>query len=416
MAFLRLFFILMLLLPTAYQAPRGALLLLIVLFSFSYKKKLFIHKEVGGWWILTFAVSLLSIIYSVAIGNPGALANVTVFLVWPTLYLYFMMRCHSLDVLIALLKTLVYCGLFLGVFNFIMLFNEFIFHIGFLSSIGEVLNYNYNVGITEGFVEYNTPSQSLLPYVMYFSATLLLLNPDILGVKKKYIIFSSIFAIIDILLSNRRAMWITIGLLPALLFVMFRTLPEGKKVTSKILIISIAALLVLTVTVYYMLDVEYLINEISSISDFSGDESNYERTMQFRSLTRDFLDKPLFGCGIGYASSYVRTPEHPWEYEMVYNYLLSCVGIVGFTIYLLSVCWIYIKSYFKARVNILYKNILYPQLAGLFAFIVINATNPYLLKFDFLWILFLPIVSLNMILISSKKCKENYEKESVSIS
>lgn len=68
---------------------------------------------------------------------------------------------------------------------------------------------------------------------------------------------------------------------------------------------------------------------------------------------------------------------------MIRNYLLSVVGIIGFTIYLGSVLWIYFKSYKLAKRNELYASILYPQIGGLFSFLVINATNPYLLKFVF---------------------------------
>lgn len=416
MALLKLFFLLMLLLPTAYQAPRGVVLLMVLLATLNIKAKLKVSKEVGIVWCLTFVVSLFSFLHGLLAGNPGALANVTVFLIWPTLYLYFMLRSHSFKVLDGLLTTLFYGSTFIVLFNFVMLLNELTFHVGFLTAIGELLNYQYNVGITEGFMEYNTPTQSLLPYTLYFSAILFLLNPKHLRNKKIYLIIIFLFSMIDILLSNRRAMWVVIAALPLVLLVMFYSLPQGKKVTSKIIVISVFAACVLLGTAFYMLDLEYVFSEISSILDFSGDDSNYERTMQFRSMFKDFVDNPLFGCGMGYVSSYIRTPDHPWEYELVYNYLLSVVGIIGFTIYLGSVLWIYFKSYKLAKRNELYASILYPQIGGLFSFLVINATNPYLLKFDFLWILFLPVVSINTILITSKDRNKKNVQESFCIS
>jgi len=37
-----------------------------------------------------------------------------------------------------------------------------------------------------------------------------------------------------------------------------------------------------------------------------------------------------------------------------------------------------------------------PVLVGMASFLVANVTNPYLLKFDSMWVLFLPIVLLNV--------------------
>ena len=39
--------------------------------------------------------------------------------------------------------------------------------------------------------------------------------------------------------------------------------------------------------------------------------------------------------------------------------------------------------------------LLIPTLSGLFCFLIINATNPYLASFDYLWVVFLPVAILN---------------------
>jgi hypothetical protein len=39
--------------------------------------------------------------------------------------------------------------------------------------------------------------------------------------------------------------------------------------------------------------------------------------------------------------------------------------------------------------------IMLPLSVGLAAFLIANATNPYLLKFDFMWALFLPLALIN---------------------
>tara|TARA_B110000971_G_C19803123_1_gene405305 strand:- start:163 stop:378 length:216 start_codon:yes stop_codon:yes gene_type:complete len=51
--------------------------------------------------------------------------------------------------------------------------------------------------------------------------------------------------------------------------------------------------------------------------------------------------------------------------------------------------------------------LLAPQLVALVCFLIINASNPYLGKFDYLWTIFLPIASINAISLNSRLIKNN---------
>ena len=393
----------MLLVPARFQAVRGILLILIVLFSFNNIEIKRINKSVSVLWYLTFIVSFLSIVYGAFVGNPGALPYFSVFVAWPILYLYFMYRSNSLSVIIDLLKTLNIGMLFVASFNLIMIINEAYLHFNFLITMGEVLGCQYNIDLDNGVVRYFTPSQSLLPYIIYYSLTYILLGSDSKLFSRKISIASFVIALLAIFLSARRAMWTTIALLPFVLIVVFKLLNLSSKIVKYVVLISLFISGILLLLVNYYLDIDNIVNMMQSISNFTDNESNYERSLQYKSMLNDFFSSPIFGKGIGYVSSYVRTPEHPWEYELVYNYLLSSVGIVGFVIYSYGICWLYVKSFKLSRINLVYCEILIPQLMGLFAFLIINATNPYLLKFDFLWILFLPIVSINSVLNNASK-------------
>lgn len=402
----------MLIVPTAFQIPRGVLLVLIIFLSVTSNSKMYVPKVVGRWWLATFVISVISLTYSLIRGNPGAIPNVTIFFAWPLLYLYFMMRCNSINVIKKLQNTLLYGFFFVASFNFFMLLNEFYFHIGILSDIGEQLNCKYNVGITEGFFEYYTPSQSLLPYILYYIAASFILTKGNELKNKKILIICFFLSVIDILLSNRRGMWVVMGILPIFVLLLFYFSRGIRKsvnfaIIKKITIITIATFVFIGVIVMQFYDLDALSEEISSISDFSYNESNYERSMQAKSMAKDFYDSPLWGNGIGYVSEYVRTPDHPWEYELVYNYLLSSFGIIGFSVFIASLLWVYIKSFSISKNNKEYMILLMPQIAGLFSFLIINATNPYLLKFDFLWILYLPILTISTILKTNNLNKSN---------
>jgi hypothetical protein len=47
-------------------------------------------------------------------------------------------------------------------------------------------------------------------------------------------------------------------------------------------------------------------------------------------------------------------------------------------------------------------NFEFPFLAGLICFMIANGTNPYLAKFDYMWIIFIPVALLNSGLLYNK--------------
>lgn len=51
------------------------------------------------------------------------------------------------------------------------------------------------------------------------------------------------------------------------------------------------------------------------------------------------------------------------------------------------------------RSSVEYGRLMLPLLVGLTCFLIANATNPYLLKFDYMWVIFLPLAIINRFLI-----------------
>ena len=101
------------------------------------------------------------------------------------------------------------------------------------------------------------------------------------------------------------------------------------------------------------------------------------------------------GAGLGATVSLRRSVDQPWAYELVYVDLLFQTGVVGLLVYTAGVGWIYwqcIKSMRRTR-DLIPR--LLPVLAGTTGFLIANATDPYLAKFDYIWVLFLPIAYLN---------------------
>ena len=390
--------------PQVYQGPRAIILFLVLLTTFKKKVPVHLNKEVRDYCILTYFVAVYGFLIGMVRGNPGVFPCMPFYLIWPILFLYFIIRCNTLDHLKVLLKTLVYGGFVVAVFNFILIVNAFVLHIGALDAIGTALGCMFN--IQEGFAEYFSPSGNHLAYVLFFCVSLLLLRPETLGIKNKYLYLCILFSVVDILISNRRAMWLAIGLLPLILVIVLSLLPYHKKVIAKVGVITIFAGLVIGVVLFYFLDFDYVTNEFLSAFDFSGEnDSNLERTLQGRSLWNDFLSRPIFGSGMGLVSEYIRTPDAPWGYELTYNYVLAAYGIVGFGIYSMAIIWIYVKSIKLSKSSIEYATFLIPQVLGLAVLLFISASNPYIATFDFVWAIYLPVATINAIWNEQRKTK-----------
>ena len=95
----------------------------------------------------------------------------------------------------------------------------------------------------------------------------------------------------------------------------------------------------------------------------------------------------------------------PWAYELTYLALLYHTGIVGFVAYSAGLFWTFLKSRQIARTGWPQAPYLVATLVGTASFVLANATNPYLEKYDSIWVLFLPIAFINVWLIETRRSK-----------
>jgi len=169
--------------------------------------------------------------------------------------------------------------------------------------------------------------------------------------------------------------------------------------------ISIIGIMLISISSYILqLDISLLLDRLSAGFDFDNptNESAYRRNEQFHALIDGWLENPLIGAGHGAAAiDNKNLEEMQWAYELSYLALLFQVGIIGFLVYLISIIWMIIKLIQKLKKNQEYSIIILPILVGLICFLIANATNPYLLKFDYLWVIFLPLAYLNAICINN---------------
>ena len=162
----------------------------------------------------------------------------------------------------------------------------------------------------------------------------------------------------------------------------------------------------------FRLMAKYLIDGFESC----GNTGSNIRVDQFYALLDGWIQNPIFGVGSGAVLwEYLRSSESPWNYELSYMKLLYDFGLIGVMLYGIGLLFTWLKSTRIYLGHCVLGKYALATVIGSIAFIVGNATNPYLLKFDYLVVIFLPIAIINLWLVNRRrgfideeKCLHNY--------
>jgi hypothetical protein len=402
-----LFFFLMLVLPTTYQKERGALLLIIVagcLCEFLMGKWK-IHPTVFNVGIICVTTSLFFIIYGLYNNAPGALSVGTVYVLWPLLFIFFMGFLNNPAYYEGFIKMIIVGVIVSAVMGILLVLEGFGFIDINLSSFLEVQGAGF--GIDEGTLVYNLYNMTTIIFGFPFLLALIFLPPKLSVVNKfwNYLaLFALVLALFTLLISRRRAFWVISLASPLIIYVIFRIsrLANPFKLKPLFYVIVLASFALLIWSVVFKLSIENTYYAVLAGFDF-GDSFNFStsaRTEQFHVLLDGWMNNPLMGSGHGAAAlGSVRSDEQAWAYELSYLALLFQVGLIGLIVYSSAVLWIFVKSIRLVRTNPESAAMLLPLLVGLACFLIANATNPYLAKFDYLWTIFLPVGILNAYLL-----------------
>lgn len=341
--------------------------------------------------IVMILVGLLGSFYGVVNGNPGAVAVLTVQVIYPLIYLILALAYRSSDsekLLKLLLVSAVSVGVLLTLYSLLTVIMPGNPLSQFLSA-----RYADKAVVDEGRGEY---FKFTLPTV----TSILFLLPFCIGVffsQQRYRVWSLVGIVtllIPTILSGRRGIFVAVitGVVLTLLLTA-RKYRQSENKISLVWLISGCAVFVLFIILFsvYSVGFEFYITRLSSISDFIGDASNTERRLQFDTLMSDIMKAPFLGAGAGAAGSYLRSTEMPWAYELSYVAMVFHYGIIGGVIYLGIALTLIYNMIKMVRINGR-DTIYFPFLMGMLSFLLANATNPYMGKFDYIWVILLPMI------------------------
>jgi len=408
-----LLFFMMMFVPTKYQMAKAVLLGLTLVFIFGNilinKGKIRLHSTILLWILFYIILGLFWILLGVINNAPGALRVSTVYVLWPLIFTVLISDVSTDNMLSNLTKILIISLIAIGIYDF----SYMLYAYGWLAKFLYIpIDQGQAVGFYSGFVEFRLYNiSSLLFLVPFCIAALFVWSDDLdMPISRKWLWISVVLGMLLVFLSGRRALLGVVGISP-LITLIFRYFLPGKnsKLNRKKLILTFVGIIFILFGIYICLHFLYGFN-LQSLTkmflegfDFQHSGSAIARKTQFYALLEGWSKYPLFGAGHGAGVSYLRSTKQPWAYELFYVSLLYQTGLIGFLAYSSGIIWMFWKGINMIRSGHFLGIQILPVLVGTACFLVGNATNPYLGKFDYMWVIFLPLAFINYWLLKRKK-------------
>jgi hypothetical protein len=335
----------------------------------------------------------------------------TVYALWPLVYNLLIASAATEEILRGLCRVLVVATLAIGLYG-----TSYILHaVGWFPDFLYIpLDQGQEIGLYQGYIEINLYSISSLLFLVPFLVAALLTWPSALTmpVSRFWLWFALLAGSLLTLLSGRRALLLVVALSPGIALFFRAFLPlSGTGVRQRLVLrfatgvgIGLGGLAVY-LNYIYGFSVDAVVEMFAEGWDFTtGQESSLVRAEQYTALLQEWFASPVFGAGHGAAAAgSIRDPEMPWAYELSYMALLFHTGMLGFLAYTAGVAWIFWMGIRLIRSGNTLSLYMIPILVGTACFLIANGTNPYLEKYDYLWVIFLPVACINLWLLHGQK-------------
>ena len=409
-------FALMIVVPSGYQVLKAALIVIIfgemiLAAFFGHPPRL--HPKILLQYIGYISLGSLYGIYGLIQRNAGALPITKEVVLYVFIYMVFNSGITSRSSWKYIHNTLIYASSFLCLYLILSALNayglwpDWLYYAletdtGYLSIPADTLKYYGQIAVSSSSLQ---GLMFLQPYVVGF----LISNP-----KKRplLLLLLAIAMTVIMVLSGRRVLLIVAVLSPVVTAMSIRLFrrrhiakPHAWRAT---LVFAGAAILILTLVVRLAgisIDATFghLTNAFRSEEVTAGGVIPNVRMETIQQLFEGWKARPIFGFGNGASyAHHIRSDEAPWNYEVQYMQFLYSWGIVGCALYAAGIASIARSLIGIFKSGSFYAQYAVPLLLGMSAFLVGNATNPYLLKFDALFVIFLPVTMINLCLLERR--------------
>lgn len=331
-------------------------------------------------------VGIIWVVYGLSLNNPGALSMLTVMVLYPLLFCFFCGFYYH-EASLSLLRLFIFAGWTLFVIDIMVVIDYVYLNFGFYQVMVNIFGDNsVVVDNATRYFKFTIPNITSLIFILPF-----LISSLIFGKVYKSRFALLLLLILVAIMSGRRALLVTMIIAPIISVIITSGVWE-RRVAWKIL--SVFTLFISVIVVFYSIHPDYFVEMVSNIFNFSDNKSNLERKYQFDALIDGFMLHPIFGNGAGAVASYIRSDMQPWAYELSYIAFLFQFGILGILSYFIG--FVFIITFLIKQVKVKGRDSFeFFYLAGFLSFIMANASNPYLMKFDYMWVIFIPLALYN---------------------
>lgn len=394
--------------PAKLQAIKLPIFFMVFFFTFLWISRTGFNQKISRF--LVFLALLFSFsgcvwsFYGVIAGNPGAFNVVNVMAIYPLVFVFLSFLLFPGDLaslerffLITCIAVISYQAMYLASASGVDGGRFFAFNQKFFGDVANGFQ-------AETLLSFSLPNVAALLFFMPFFALNAFCSKKIDVVS----LFLVCFMIFLAFAAGRRGLYVSFAI--SFLFCTFLVVVSGIRSLKVILARFFVFLLIFSGFMLFIfsnkfLDLENMTYELLSIVDFSDNQSNLERKYQFESLYSSFENSPFVGNGAGAAGEYVRSIKQPWAYELFYVAFLFQYGVFGFSLYFIGVLYISLLMLYICMDKSLDENrrfFFIKFLSGFISFCIASATNPYLAKFDYMWVIFIPVAMVNCYLVHRK--------------
>ena len=331
-----------------------------------------------------------------------------VYVLWPILYVLFISIITKINHIKSIIYILVVSSFLIGLFSGLILLHEY----GFISDFlfPKLFNRQDATILNGRIVAMHFKSIDSLMFLAPFVISSIIVWPsEKMGKSIKVLLFiTAILLCIPTFFSARNALTVVVFISPIIsVAILFLTNNENTNIKNKLKYILLFTIVFCIMAVLYKINFNQIINKIIANFDCANNLSAMIRREQLIALWNGFLDNPLIGAGFGSGVGLERS-EKPWAYELSYALLLFHSGIIGFGFYFSGIFWIYYSAFkiLKNNNNEIISLYLHPIIVGMTCFLIANSTNPYLMKFDYMWVIFIPIGIINYVSMSKKNMRK----------
>jgi len=379
--------------PRILQLPKLILCLFIVGYYYLNKKVFYVEKNLFYYAILRILYTMLSVGIGLLYGNTKKVyaGAVRLGVIYTVLFIVIIQIVYNISGIIKnTIQIVAISNLYLGIYNISLVIGAYL-RIGlpFLKSMdatsGAALHYGYSHIVSTNL------SMSLITFplgvylINYFSEE----EKKDTQTIKIFRMLSVVLCGFAMLLSGRRILWLCLAFTLLTYFIVLKR--------NIVTVLKSLGIIAVIITIFIIFDHQVKIINVEGITSrfisafiLDGGEETI-RNIQARYLIAGFLEKPIFGNGVGAAlEGFYRSKNSPWMFELSYHVVLFQSGIVGMILYL-SALWILFRIIINTRSED--KTMYFACLISFISVLVANATNPYISSsFDFAIFLYLPVL------------------------